>query len=151
MTRIFLLAKQDNQHNMNKQIYTGSTKYLYWEELKYYCWENSKVLLHQVALFFFRFLNYLFFTVKLYGLWTHILVGSDGLKLKTSCWICFSFCLLKMLTDGLECCGLLVDYCDVFISCLDSHSDGTHSLPSVSKWFNATFIQICSHETHLIP
>ncbi len=25
-----------------------------------------------------------------------------------------------------------VDYCDVFISCLDSHSDGTHSL--VSKW-----------------
>ncbi len=33
-----------------------------------------------------------------------------------------------MLTDGLEWCGLLVDYCDVFISCLDSHSDGTHSL-----------------------
>ncbi len=30
--------------------------------------------------------------------------------------------------DGLETCGLLVDYCDVFISCLDSHSDGTHSL-----------------------
>ncbi len=47
-------------------------------------------------------------------------------------WICFlqtrSFCLLKMLTDGLEWCGLLVDYCDVFISCLNSHSDGTHSL-----------------------
>ncbi len=21
-----------------------------------------------------------------------------------------------------------MDYCDVFISCLDSHSDGTHSL-----------------------
>uniref|UniRef100_A0A8C1BGS5 Leptin receptor overlapping transcript-like 1 n=1 Tax=Cyprinus carpio carpio TaxID=630221 RepID=A0A8C1BGS5_CYPCA len=36
-----------------------------------------------------------------------------------------------MLTDGLECCGLLVDYCDVFISCLDSHSDGTHSLQSI--------------------
>ncbi len=34
----------------------------------------------------------------------------------------------KMLNDGLEWCGLLVDYCDVFISCLDSHSDGTHSL-----------------------
>ncbi len=29
-----------------------------------------------------------------------------------------------MLTDGLEWCGLLVDYCDDFISCLDSHSDG---------------------------
>ncbi len=38
-----------------------------------------------------------------------------------------------MLTDGLEWCGLLVDYCDVFISCLDSHSDGTHSLPLVSN------------------
>ncbi len=45
-----------------------------------------------------------------------------------------SFCLLKMLTDGLEWCGLLVDYCDVFISCLDSHSDGTHSLQSIHCW-----------------
>ncbi len=26
---------------------------------------------------------------------------------------------------------LLVDYCDVFISCLDSHSDGTHSLQRI--------------------
>ncbi len=24
-----------------------------------------------------------------------------------------------------------MDYCDVFISCLDSHSDGTHSLQSI--------------------
>ncbi len=30
---------------------------------------------------------------------------------------------------GLEWCGLTVDYyCDVYIICLDSHSDGTHSL-----------------------
>ncbi len=28
-------------------------------------------------------------------------------------------------------CGLLVGYCDVFISCLDSHSDGTHSLQRI--------------------
>ncbi len=27
--------------------------------------------------------------------------------------------------------GLLVDYCNVFISCLDSHSDGTHSLQMI--------------------
>ncbi len=27
------------------------------------------------------------------------------------------FSLYKMLTDELEWCGLLVDYCDVFISC----------------------------------
>ncbi len=46
----------------------------------------------------------------------------------------FSFCLLKMLTDRLEWCGLLVDYCDVFISCLDSHSDGTHSLQRIHCW-----------------
>uniref|UniRef100_A0A8C2K3F6 Tubulin-specific chaperone A n=1 Tax=Cyprinus carpio TaxID=7962 RepID=A0A8C2K3F6_CYPCA len=40
--------------------------------------------------------------------------------------------LHKMLTlDGLELRGLLVDYCNVFISCLDSHSAGTHSLQSI--------------------
>ncbi len=27
-----------------------------------------------------------------------------------------------------------VDYCDVFISCLDSHSDGTHSLQRIHWW-----------------
>ncbi len=31
-----------------------------------------------------------------------------------------------------------VDYCDVFISCLDSHSDGTHSLQR--KVMNAAFL-----------
>ncbi len=40
--------------------------------------------------------------------------------------------LHKMLIDGLEWCGLLVDYCDVFFSCLDSHSDGTHSLQRIN-------------------
>ncbi len=41
----------------------------------------------------------------------------------------------------------------VFISCLDSHSDGTHSTaedPLVSKWCNTTFLQICSNEEKLI-
>ncbi len=28
----------------------------------------------------------------------------------------------------------LVDYCDVFIRCLDSHSDGTHSLQRIRWW-----------------
>ncbi len=50
-----------------------------------------------------------------------------------------SFCLLKMLTDGLEWCGLLVD-CDVFICCLDSHSDGTHSLQSIHWWENPAML-----------
>ncbi len=44
-------------------------------------------------------------------------------------------------TDRLE-CGLF--WC--FISWLESHSDGTHSHPLVSKWCNATFLQICSDE-----
>ncbi len=34
--------------------------------------------------------------------------------------------LFNMLIDGLESCGLLIDYCDVFISCFDSDFDGTH-------------------------
>ncbi len=37
------------------------------------------------------------------------------------------------LINGLECCLLIdgLDFCDGFISCLDSHSDGTHSLQSI--------------------
>ncbi len=50
-------------------------------------------------------------------------------------WICFlqthSFSLNKILIDGLELCELLVEYCDVFIRCLDSLSDGTHSLQRI--------------------
>ncbi len=42
-----------------------------------------------------------------------------------------SFLLHKMLIDGLKLCELLVYYCDVFISCLNSHSDGTHSLQRI--------------------
>ncbi len=39
--------------------------------------------------------------------------------------------------------GLIrVGYCDVFISCLDSHSDGTHSLQRII----GKFLQICSDE-----
>ncbi len=45
-----------------------------------------------------------------------------------------SFSLHKILIDGLEWCGLLLNYCDVFISCLDSHSDGTHSLQRIHWW-----------------
>ncbi len=49
-----------------------------------------------------------------------------------------------MITDGLESCGLLVNYCDGFISCLDSYFDGTHSLQRIHWWASdATFLQIC--------
>uniref|UniRef100_A0A673HNU4 Transmembrane protein 214 n=1 Tax=Sinocyclocheilus rhinocerous TaxID=307959 RepID=A0A673HNU4_9TELE len=60
-----------------------------------------------------------------------------------------SFCLLQMLTDGLEWCGLLVDYCDVFISCLDSHlcvCSGEVSLHCLQKhlrsFTNSTWIYL---------
>ncbi len=66
--------------------------------------------------------------------------------------LCFlqtrSFSLYKSLIDGLETYGLLVDYCDAFISCVDSHSDWhpfTAEDPFVSKWY-AKFLQICSDE-----
>ncbi len=64
----------------------------------------------------------------------------------------------KKLIDGLKLWGLFVDYCDVFISCLDSHSDGTHSLkrihsPMIKADKNNTimyvmlfFFQICPNE-----
>ncbi len=41
--------------------------------------------------------------------------------------------MASLLIDGLKSAGLLVEYCDVFISCLDSDSDsdGTHSLQMI--------------------
>ncbi len=59
-----------------------------------------------------------------------------------------SFSFHKTLIDGLESCGLLVDYCDVFISSLDSHSDGIHSLQR-TKWCNAKFSPIYPNLLHL--
>jgi len=45
-----------------------------------------------------------------------------------------------------------VDYWDTFISCLDSHSDGTHSQHYRKQVMDAEFLQICSDEgTHLDP
>ncbi len=39
-------------------------------------------------------------------------------------------------------CGLLVNYCDVFISCLACHSDGTHSLQWIHWWGSDVMIKI---------
>ncbi len=35
-----------------------------------------------------------------------------------------------------------VDYCDVFISCLDSHSDGTHSLQRIHCWASDVMLNL---------
>ncbi len=42
----------------------------------------------------------------------------------------------------LEWCGLLVDYCNVFVSCLDSHSDGTHSLQGIHWWASNVMLNL---------
>ncbi len=48
-----------------------------------------------------------------------------------------------------------VDYCDVFISCLDSHSDGTHSLQKIYWWASDVMLNISKYvlmkkQTHLL-
>ncbi len=65
-----------------------------------------------------------------------------------------SFFIHKMLIDELQLGGLLVDYCVVFISSLDSHSDGTHSMQSINWWesdvmphFSKSFVT--KKQTHL--
>ncbi len=45
---------------------------------------------------------------------------------------------LFIQTDGLE--SLLEDCCDASISCLDSHSDGTHSLRRNHWWANVVIL-----------
>ncbi len=39
-------------------------------------------------------------------------------------------------------CELLVDYCDTFISCLTSHSDGTHSLQRIHWWASDAMLNL---------
>ncbi len=52
------------------------------------------------------------------GSLTGILARSNGLKfLKDRFVFHTNMQFHKMLIDGLEPCGLLVDYCDAFISC----------------------------------
>ncbi len=62
----------------------------------------------------------------------------NGLKLKTSWRICSlqtpGFSLHKTLIDHLELWRVLVKYCNIFISCLDCHFDGTHSLQRICWW-----------------
>ncbi len=69
--------------------------------------------------------------------WDSLLRKEKGRAVVNHTWIllhdvfCIFFPLQKILVDGLKSLRLLMDYCDVFISCLDSHSDGTHSLQRI--------------------
>ncbi len=61
------------------------------------------------------------------------ILASNGLKIKT---------LMMDLFHRNAVVWILVNYRDVFISCLDSHSDGAHSHASGSKLCIATVLQI---------
>ncbi len=81
-------------------------------------------------------------------LWTHILAGSDGLKLKTSRWICFlqthCFSLHKMLTDGLEWCGWS-NTCEL-LWCFYQMFGLSFWAEQVMEYNWNAFLQICFHE-----
>ncbi len=65
-------------------------------------------------------------------------------SLVNGAWAVYIFILI--LTK--QSCGLFVDFCEVFNSCLNSHSDGTHSLQSFHCWASesAKFLQSCSDD-----
>ncbi len=46
--------------------------------------------------------------------------------------------------DWMDWSGL--GHCDVFISCLDSHSDGTHSLQSIHWWANDAMLHFSQNQ-----
>ncbi len=68
------------------------------------------------------------------------------MMLNVKWWICSlqtrHFLIHKMLIAGLKTCGLLVNYCKVSIGCLDSHSDGTHSLQRIHWWTNYVMLHL---------
>ncbi len=76
---------------------------------------------------------------KRYGLWTHILF-KNILMMFFVLQTC-SFCLLKMLTDGLEWCGLLWCFYQLFGLSFWRHPFTAEDL-LVRHWCNATFLQI---------
>ncbi len=72
-------------------------------------------------------------------LWIEDLYFSQKQQFEACWWISYKhggFLLHKTLIDGLESCGLFVNYCNAFINCLNSLSDGTHSLQRIGWWAN---------------
>ncbi len=126
-------CRQNEKHENITIIHTSPVHKLM------YCEVKSCMLVRNKFIFVrSRFLSWFkqddFFTGES-NIMDYVIGRSNGLKLKSSWWLCF-LQTHSFLIDDLELCGLLVDHCDVFISCLDSHSDGTHSLaedPLVSK------------------
>ncbi len=113
-----------------------------------------------ICLFWFRwnyFLNFLNYIRKQYYWWrTHILAGSNNVKrtLSDDYFLFFYkhafFYFFTTEIKRLEWCGLL--WC--FISCLDSHYDGTHSLQRINWWARYVMLHfsksvLMKKQTHL--
>ncbi len=80
-----------------------------------------------------------FFFLKKAILWIEVSYFSNGLKLNILVMDLFLTNMQLLATYDFNWWSgvhgvLLVDYYDVFISCLDSHSDGTHSLHRIHCW-----------------
>ncbi len=95
---------------------------------------------------------------RYYGLWLWLwLWTSLMLKCIKDGFVSYkqSFLLHKTLTDGLEWCGFFLWIIVMFlISCLDSHSDGTHSLQRIQWWASDVMLHIAKSvsimkQTHL--
>ncbi len=102
---------------------------------------------------------YLLIEMKQCFYWIKLVLidGSYSMSLKMYLMDFIDFFFLQTLftsqdITGLEWCGLLVDYCDVFISCLYSRSDGTHSLQRISWWASNLKLlspNLMTKQTHL--
>ncbi len=110
----FWLKYNSSIHNIDFSSQTVGTVWEKYADMQQICW---RILMWEVNR------GWTFSLEK--ALLLTILARSRNRFLQTC-----SFSIHKTVIDGLEWRGLLVDYCDVFISCLDSHSDGTHSLQS---------------------
>ncbi len=69
---------------------------------------------------------------SIYGLWNHILARNNGLKWKIYWWICLSFCLLKMLTDGWS----VVDYLWIIVMFLSAVWTLILTAPIHCRWID---------------
>ncbi len=92
-----------------------------------------------------------------YGCRTRILAGNNYLKSVLNLLMDLLFINMQLFSSkdvNWWTGGLLVDYCDVFISCLHSHSDGTHSLQSIHWWVSDVMLHfsksvLMKKQTHL--
>ncbi len=78
--------------------------------------------------------------VKNYLIWIRREICTALFTSKKNNNLKFIKCLDEFITNKIE--WSVVDYCDVFIGCLDSHSDGTHSLQMIHWWASNVMLNL---------